>query len=720
MKMAEKSVMLTFQNNCEAINSNCVEVINEADEKNTNNDITEIATNTNKPEDEPEMTGTQEDAVEKFLAGESKNDFNDDLLLENIESENDGIEFKSDNVIMDCPDLEKSEFFEGPEEEDGEDEKMEALSCENSTEEGLEAENTESLTKMQIMEDVREGGSVQPSSPGHADERVNEESNKTSPEPEENGFEEEGDNHVEELPKKEMDSEELKDEKPTTEIEIGDNLKSETNLDANNINEESCSNTSSEEAPNKRKAESQDSANKRLRLDIQENFISRDKILNEFIELSDSNTVEQLQMQTEQILAEIRTLNELAKEKEREWNNIIHLKKMKEELLLRMQRRKQVMLLSSDRNENGDVYSESQTDSERLKSANQSILKANLTNPNKTLRMQNKHRNILPKHQYSQEMNGSLDFRQNKQRPVLDVQSIIADYRQRHPEIVPRRGRRIRNSHNDNKNNILNFSNLALGSGAQVHQNVDLQSELGILLNAMDGNRGDSRPSSAESSTTHEPSFKDMLVQFAKLSQSERHELIQNAIKPPPPYPEVTVHPVPTTNTVAPTNSLLHGILTKSPSKANTKTSFSPTLARLLTAPERSNSHSPTAPTLPNNLNNAANMSISEILSTSKARNEITITPLGSQYDSPQKGKSQEDEEAEDSADRLVIDESSEVIDNRGRGDNSSDAGDEVPQCQGCNQKSALFVCAGCGNQWYCSRDCQVSAWDEHSEVCSG
>lgn len=55
-----------------------------------------------------------------------------------------------------------------------------------------------------------------------------------------------------------------------------------------------------------------------------------------------------------------------------------------------------------------------------------------------------------------------------------------------------------------------------------------------------------------------------------------------------------------------------------------------------------------------------------------------------------------------------MIDESSEVLDGRGRGDNSSDAGDEVPQCQGCNQKSALFVCAGCGNQWYCSRDCQV------------
>ncbi|XP_063925923.1 uncharacterized protein LOC135139559 isoform X3 [Zophobas morio] len=593
---------------------------------------------------------------------------------------------------------------------------------------------------MQIMEDVREGCSVQPSSPGHAEERLNnDETSKATADPEENGFEEDTsmNNHIDDIPKKEPEGSEPKEDK--CEPENGDSTKPDNALEANNVNEESSSNTSSEEAPQKRKStESQDSANKRLRMDIQENFISRDKILNEFIEMADCGTVEQLQVQTEQILAEIRTLNELAKEKEREWNNIIHLKKMKEELLLRMQRKKQVMLLSSDKGENGEVlFGESQTDSvgERLKISNQSILKANLTNPNKTLKIpsagfdKSRHRNILPKPpQYSQDLNGSLDFRQGQKRPVLDVQSIIADYRQRHPEIVPRRGRRIRSSYNDSKNSnnhILNFSSLALGSGAQVHQNLqglDVNSELGILLNAMDSNRVDSsRPSSAESSTPHEPSFKDMLVQFAKLSQSERHELIQNAIKPPPPYPEVTVHPVPTTTTVAPTNSLLHGILTKSPSKANTKTSFSPTLARLLTAPERGNA-SPTTTAIGNNLNSSANMSISEILSTSKARNEITITPVSNQYDSPHKGKSmtQEEDEAEDSADRLVIDESSEVLDGRGRGDNSSDAGDEVPQCQGCNQKSALFVCAGCGNQWYCSRDCQVSAWDEHSEVCSG
>lgn len=33
---------------------------------------------------------------------------------------------------------------------------------------------------------------------------------------------------------------------------------------------------------------------------------------------------------------------------------------------------------------------------------------------------------------------------------------------------------------------------------------------------------------------------------------------------------------------------------------------------------------------------------------------------------------------------------------------------DNPPRCQGCHNRAAQFVCAGCGNQWYCSRDCQV------------
>lgn len=122
--MAENPVMLPFQNNCEAINSNCVEVVDETEEKITNNDIT-IATN--KPEAEPScgvQDGTPEDAVEKLLlAGENeKDDFHDDLLLETIEAENDGIDFKTENVIMDCPDIKHQFFQEIPEEDDLDDE----------------------------------------------------------------------------------------------------------------------------------------------------------------------------------------------------------------------------------------------------------------------------------------------------------------------------------------------------------------------------------------------------------------------------------------------------------------------------------------------------------------------------------------------------------------------------------------------------------------------
>ncbi|CAG9838837.1 unnamed protein product [Diabrotica balteata] len=82
----------------------------------------------------------------------------------------------------------------------------------------------------------------------------------------------------------------------------------------------------------------------------------------------------------------------------------------------------------------------------------------------------------------------------------------------------------------------------------------------------------------------------------------------------------------------------------QSPTKQNTKTSFSPTLARLLTAPERSamsNQSMASSTPMSSNAAHPSNMSISEILSTSKACNEITITPVDAEYNvTPSKGKS--------------------------------------------------------------------------------
>ncbi|XP_075162994.1 uncharacterized protein LOC142235616 [Haematobia irritans] len=41
------------------------------------------------------------------------------------------------------------------------------------------------------------------------------------------------------------------------------------------------------------------------------------------------------------------------------------------------------------------------------------------------------------------------------------------------------------------------------------------------------------------------------------------------------------------------------------------------------------------------------------------------------------------------------------------------------PYCQECKIHESRFVCAGCGNQWYCSKECQITAWDKHSEICT-
>lgn len=66
---------------------------------------------------------------------------------------------------------------------------------------------------------------------------------------------------------------------------------------------------------------------------------------------------------------------------------------------------------------------------------------------------------------------------------------------------------------------------------------------------------------------------------------------------------------------------------------------------------------------------------------------------------------------------RLVIDE---AVGEGPMEATEAEGPDDPPLCQGCRKQDAQFVCAGCANQWYCSRDCQVAAWDEHSEMCTG
>ncbi|XP_017766450.1 PREDICTED: uncharacterized protein LOC108555350 isoform X1 [Eufriesea mexicana] len=438
-------------------------------------------------------------------------------------------------------------------------------------------------------------------------------------------------------------------------------------------------------------------------------------------------TAEELAARADQLRAEVQALDELARAKEMEWNEILSMRKLKEEAYLRIERRRQVMGFMEGNGQLADTLppaslalgpewessgNTTPVSKEKLSFGSKEDLPEESSQDSPAFKKekgtkQGSQRQSTPPKQGGE--NGrkqtealSPENRQigeGRQGAIVDVRSIIADYRLRHPETVPRRGRRMRNS-----------VNVGLGAG-------------GAMVET--GHNVDSRPSSTDScksnSNTVDPnnsmSFKDVLVQFAKLSQQQGEP-----VKTPQNYPDVTLHPVapsPAPQNTPPqqSGSLLHGILTKSQSPR--PTTFSPTLARLLTAPERER-NAPTAASMPQQsaatqhllqtYQGSNPVSISDLLSSSKARTEITITPV---INTPV--QSHVDDVEEESA---VIEDRETRISSGGR--DAREDRDSPPRCQGCHERVAQFVCAGCGHQWYCSRECQVAAWDEHSEVCSG
>lgn len=358
------------------------------------------------------------------------------------------------------------------------------------------------------MEDVEEGCNASgalPSSPGHAEQRsvTKESAPETSTEPQSpvtNGLpnnDHQSDTELPSSPKSEKQS-----------SENGDNVKNERvkrknseEIIAEQQNEDS--NNSNDSDSNKRKCENdeEESPAKKLRTQIQQQYVMHDKILTEYLENSGCSTIEDLQSQSEQLLAEIRTLNELAREKEREWNSILHVKKVKEELLIRLQRKRQVLLLNAEKIEDLDLNNDNHLDYDKKdlsKINNSGLMMVPIVSSSPATKNQNKinqsnkhHRHILPK----PNLDAQNEYKTGRQGPILDVRSIIADYRQRHPETVPRRGRRLRSVLNNNfadsmvtttgKQGIMNLTSVGLGSGAQVRHG-DVSSELGLLLSTMD------------------------------------------------------------------------------------------------------------------------------------------------------------------------------------------------------------------------------------------
>lgn len=454
---------------------------------------------------------------------------------------------------------------------------------------------------------------------------------------------------------------------------------------------------------------------------------------------TDNETVDVLMEKADRLRADIVALENLAHVKEMEWNEILRKRKLKEEAYARLERKIQMTafmendaqlpdplpLASSslgpaewDNSDNaisisGEKSFESKEDltgeaSDSMKREKDvKVSPQQRVVPSKTNGESNRKRNLASSPE-------SRQIGEGRQGAIVDVRSIIADHRLKHPETVPRRGRRMRNS-----------VNVGLGAG-------------GAMVET--GHNTDSRPSSTEScksnpSTNDSVNYKDILVQFARMSQQGEG----TSAKVPQNYPDVTLHPVAVPSSASqntasqPTGSLLHGILTKAQSPRST--TFSPTLARLLTAPERERNPAAAAAAAVASMSqqSATNqhllqtyqgsnlVSINDILSSSKARTEITITPV---VNSSAQSHSNDLIQVED------VEEETTVIDDRKGSSSSGRESKQIakdnppspsapPKCQGCMIRPAQFVCAGCGNQWYCSRTCQLAAWATHSEYCS-
>ncbi|CAG9103139.1 unnamed protein product [Plutella xylostella] len=404
-----------------------------------------------------------------------------------------------------------------------------------------------------------------------------------------------------------------------------------------------------DEQPIKRRAseEVEESPLKKLCQEVEKTFPKHDSMINDYIQTATKNNVDEIQRHTEQLLSEIQTLRELAQKKEHEWNNILHLKKVKEEILLRLLRRKQVISFekSSEVN-NGNckdpfdylnasknlaIDKSDEISGLALKppatSINQPIIQPPIMPPTSHFNMSGlpppydkaAHMNMPkvfpqqlmmpgPTMPFPRDMNmngqlNSFGLPMGRQGPTKDVKSIIADYRQRNPDVTPRRGRRMKSILNPNMMNaprqaLPKVENLNLG---MIFNNLDMNQK--AMLERLSQMQGASLPNGM--------SFKDVLVQFANIQQqnpglipprpdmmphrpepparperrraerpsqeireevhmptkqSERERLASSSPRlPPPPYPEISLLPVNSSQEGGNSqqNSLLHGILTK-------------------------------------------------------------------------------------------------------------------------------------------------------------
>ncbi|XP_069992056.1 serine-rich adhesin for platelets isoform X2 [Penaeus vannamei] len=491
----------------------------------------------------------------------------------------------------------------------------------------------------------------------------------------------------------------------------------------------------------------------------------RQRSLDEMVSLDSFSTVSQVEGSLGQVKRDLEAIEFLLKQKEEEWNTLLRLQKRKEELYLRLVRKRQVLLMKSGQEEKEEEQ-EGKTDEEgsgegsgnllflpqggysslggpqlplmmmsQLLSGSQSpqslqVLpqvvttkegsRSNSNNGNGNISVidihtsSNKPGGEVPRISMSSEAHNKLSKQltsglslmkpilpkpsgpqgslsnipaalsttptgQGPQGPTINVQQLIAAHRKENPNTPPiRRATRGAWRHRydgDKRSSREQDRPPSVSSSSSEAEMRTSASAKGML--AM------SDPS---------VSYKDVLLRFAELTQIEKQ----------PGSPQISIFPVGSSES---STRKSEGSRESTPiAREQTPTSVPPTatlptskpslegpsaLAKLLLGSQAGVTSGGNVKMVGDATTNSQYLTLSALLS---GGSTTTVKEKSSHSQSESRSK---------------------------KSSHHSEEGGGNPKCQGCHKQRAQFVCAGCGNQWYCSRECQVAAWEEHSEHCS-
>ncbi|XP_011189739.2 uncharacterized protein LOC105216783 [Zeugodacus cucurbitae] len=415
---------------------------------------------------------------------------------------------------------------------------------------------------------------------------------------------------------------------------------------------------------------------------INELFPKYDEVLGNHVK-HNNTTLDALDENMTRLMLDIQTLNEILEAKETEWNRLQNLKRVKEEILARLERKKHILGLKDRKFDEHKYNLQTLKELETYLSESQPSTSVNVGLSTTHQLIEN--RASMKREELQRERNNT-----NRLQSILISNNIL------------QRADTSTYDMDNTKNDVSPIHQTAFNDDSpELHKYQYLEQKMKSKI----GRQGpfvDVKSMVADFRQQNPVVF----PRVGKRIKTNDGNYSVRALSTPP-------------NCVDP-----NSVYMESSYNCN-GSNYTPTLEKLLSTTSRNNSslHSkPSAPATQGFKFNTESQKSYYRLQSDNGCNEISITPVNCVNRYPQRIQNSKSGLLRTALDvnsqhNQYYDMSNYVKSSHKAMRNMHDS--DLQLCQECKMHEARFVCAGCGNQWYCSRECQVSAWDKHSDVCS-